>query len=67
MAVPYVREWLSSYLCVSQYLFPDAAVDKSSSENSESKASQLNTDGKPEEKESDDYVCLPSISISLSF
>ncbi|XP_014028939.1 rab3 GTPase-activating protein catalytic subunit isoform X1 [Salmo salar] len=37
------------------YLFPDAAVDKSSSENSESKASQLNTDGKPEEKESDDY------------
>uniref|UniRef100_A0A8C7VFC9 Rab3 GTPase-activating protein catalytic subunit n=1 Tax=Oncorhynchus mykiss TaxID=8022 RepID=A0A8C7VFC9_ONCMY len=37
------------------YLFPDAAIDKSSSENSESKASQLNTDGKPEEKESDDY------------
>uniref|UniRef100_A0A673XL08 Rab3 GTPase-activating protein catalytic subunit n=1 Tax=Salmo trutta TaxID=8032 RepID=A0A673XL08_SALTR len=37
------------------YLFPDAAVDKSSSENSETKASQLNTDGKPEEKESDDY------------
>ncbi|CAB1328595.1 unnamed protein product [Coregonus sp. 'balchen'] len=37
------------------YLFPDAAIDKSSSENSEIKASQLNTDGKPEEKDSDDY------------
>ncbi|KAK6315385.1 hypothetical protein J4Q44_G00149140 [Coregonus suidteri] len=36
------------------YLFPDAA-GKPSSENSERKAAQSNTDGKPEEKDSDDY------------
>ena len=43
--------------CMSQYLFPDAAVEKSS-ENSKNKAAQSNPCGKAEQDKNPDYVRL---------
>lgn len=45
------------WVSVSQYLFPDAALDKSS-ENTENKPVQTNTEGKSDLDKDPDYVCL---------
>ncbi len=44
---------------MSQYLFPDAAVEKSS-ENCKNKTAQSNTCGKAAQDKNSDYVCFPT-------
>lgn len=48
-------DYISSFLF--QYLFPDAAVEKSS-ESSKTKTAHLNASGKAKQDKNADYVCL---------